>query len=173
MTETSVASSGVASIRLGLGRSWIRRVAILAAIIGTIIGSGVAYAYWTTAGTGSGTAKAATAAPLSTVAAVASTTGLLYPGATGDLQVTFVNPNPFAVTVTSLSSGTGAVTAPGAFSCITTGVSLVQQSNLSILVGANGQATAIITGAVRMDTSSDSGCQGATFAVPISFTAQS
>lgn len=173
-----MASSRFASSHRGPLGSWFRRIATLTAITGVIVGSGVAYAYWTTSGTGSGTAKAATASPLSTVSAVASTTGLLYPGAIGDLKVTFDNPNPFPVTVKSLSAGTGAVTASGgASTCSTTGVSLLSQSNLSILVpaksGTDGQTTATVTGAVQMDNSSDSGCQGATFTVPVSFTGQS
>jgi hypothetical protein len=74
----------------------------------TVAASGVvgtAYALWTTGGTGSITAAASTSQDLTASPATVSG-ALLHPGGTADAAVTVQNPNPYAVTITSVTGGT-------------------------------------------------------------------
>jgi hypothetical protein len=148
-----------------------RKGLVVVGLVVAVVGGSVAYAAWLSGGSGSVTAKAGTAVSLTTSDASASTTTTLYPGVTGDARITINNPNAFAVRVTNISAGVGSVTATGGTgTCTTTGVSLVAQSGLALDVAANSSASFTVTGAVAMSNSSDDGCQGATFTVPVSLT---
>jgi hypothetical protein len=135
----------------------------------------VAWAAWTANGTGNGYAKATTAQALTTSDASASTTAQLYPGGSGDVKVTINNPNAYPVTVTSISNGSGSITADSAHAtagCSTTGVTFANQTG-SWSVAANGSSTVTLTGAASMSNASDNACQGATFTIPVSLTGAS
>jgi hypothetical protein len=143
------------------------------------LSTGVAAAYWTGGGTGSGSAAAGTAAPLTTVTATASASSLLYPGGSAHLTLTVRNPNPYAVTITSVT-GNGLVTASGGSGlCVTTGVSFSPPTaglpfTVPAAVGAvQGTVVATLEGAAQMSSASDSGCQGATFTIPVALAGQS
>jgi hypothetical protein len=132
---------------------------------------GAAFAYFTSPGSGSGVGNVGTAKGVSVVAATGTVTNKLYPGASGDLSVTLNNPNSVAVKITSLSAGTGSVTGSGGLgTCTTTGVSVNAQSGLSISVSPGGSVSVTIPNGVTMSSSSDNGCQDATFQVPLSIT---
>ncbi len=145
-----------------------------------VLSSGVAAAYWTAGGSGSGSVSAGTASPLTTVSATASTTSLLYPsGPAADLAMTVRNPNPYPVSITGLSAN-GAVTAAGGIgTCTTTGVALATPTaGLPFTVparaaGTDGSITVSLTAAAQMTSTSENGCQGATFTVPVTLTGQS
>ena len=81
------------------------------------------------------------------------------------------NPNAYAVTLVSVA-GNGIITAdPGHSSCTTTGVTFANQSGLSTTIPASASNDQILLpGAVSMGSSSSSGCQGATFSVPVTIT---
>jgi hypothetical protein len=131
---------------------------------------GTAFAVWTAAGAGSTNAAATTALPLTASSATVSS-GLLYPGATGDATVVITNPNPFPVTVTSISGGT--VTSDKGASCnASTGVTLSTQTG-AFPVPANGTQTFTLAGAVSMSNASDNSCQGAVFTIPVTLTGAS
>lgn len=133
---------------------------------------GTAYAYWTATGTGTATAAAGTVQPLTTTAATVPT-GLLYPGAKGDVRITVNNPNPFPVTVTSVT-GSGAITSDKGAACdASTGVTFTDQVGLGLVVPAAGSQSFTLAGAVSMSNSSDSTCQGATFTLPVVLAAAS
>ena len=130
---------------------------------------GRVYAAWVTNGTGSGYAQAGTAQDLSTVDVSAQTVGDLYPTKDGTLKVQIHNPNSYPVTVTDINAGAGAVTATGGTgTCTTTGVSLNPQHSLTVSVpaGGNSAVQTYATGA-HMDNTSQTGCQGATFTIPV------
>jgi hypothetical protein len=151
-----------------------RSLRLLVAVIASLAITAVAFAAWTASGTGSSTAKATSAVALTTSDASASTTATLYPGATGSLRITINNPNPYPVRITTIAAGSGSVSATGGIgTCSTTGVSLVPQSGLALDVAANGSSTFTVSGAVTMDNTSDNGCQGATFTVPVSLSGAS
>ncbi len=129
---------------------------------------GLVYAAWTTNGSGSGYAKAGTAQDLSTVA-TAVTTGDLYPNGNGTVKLTVHNPNPYAVTITDVTAGTGDVTASGGIGvCDITGVTFLDQNGLSIGIPANGDSDVInLANAAHMSNESENGCQDAVFTIPV------
>jgi hypothetical protein len=155
-------------------RRAIGRTAVMIGIMLAVGGTGVAWAAWSSTGTGSATAAAGTAqAPTTTsVSGAAITTGLLYPGGpAGAVTLTVNNPNPYAVVVT-LVAGDGAVTASGGLgTCSTTGVGFTAQNPSSDnAVAANGSATLTLAGAATMGTASETGCQSAVFTIPVTVT---
>ncbi|MEQ0560158.1 hypothetical protein ABJI51_13805 [Amycolatopsis sp. NEAU-NG30] len=154
----------------------VRRVLVVTTVVGATLGGGIAVAAWTSTGSGTAGAKAGTAAApaTGTVDASALTTGLLYPGGTGDAKLLVHNPNPYPVAVTRVAAGTGAPTGSGgAGTCTATGVSWILQTPPANTVPAGGTATLTLPGAVAMSTSSDDGCQGAVFTVPVTVTVSS
>jgi hypothetical protein len=136
-----------------------------------IVGAGIGYANWNQTGSGSGSAKA--------VSALASTVGGgsgaadLYPGGSGTLYFTLTNPNPYAVTFTSLTAA-GAVTSDktncGAVDLTVNTLSLPAGG---VRVPANTTSTpqaVSVAAAVTMPITADNACQGATFTVPVTVT---
>jgi hypothetical protein len=135
-------------------RRYVRRGVIVFAVMTAALGSGVAYAAWTSSGAGNSTTKAGTAlAPVVTGGAV--TTGLLYPGGTGNAVVTVSNPNPYPVTVTSIAPN-------GTPTC---GVSFTERFPGTQLVAQSGPV--VITFTVSMALTAANSCQGATIDVPV------
>ncbi|HEX7309446.1 hypothetical protein [Lentzea sp.] len=153
------------SFRELVRRRSVRRGVIVLAVATAALGSGVAYAAWTSSGTGNATATAATAtAPVVTGGAV--TTGFLYPGATGTAVVTVRNPNPYPVVVSTVAPN-GAVPAVG--SCPASTVSFaLQNPNTSIAAGATVAIT--LANSVSMIPGAVNACQGADFSIPVTVT---
>jgi hypothetical protein len=148
-----------------------RSLFILGAAIAVVLGlgAGTAFAYFTSSGSGSGTASTGSVQAVTVLPAAGAVTNKLFPGASGDLVVTLSNPNSFPVTITNVS-GNGTVTGSGGLgTCSTTGVSVPTQSGLTITVLAGTHSVTIPDG-VSMDATSDSGCQNATFSVPVTLT---
>jgi len=80
------------------------------------------------------------------------------------------NPNAYTVTLVSVS-GNGTITPDGGHAgCTTTGVSFTNQTGLSTTIGASGTTLVHLSTAAGMATTSSSGCQGATFSIPVSIT---
>lgn len=132
-------------------------VVAVATVAATAAAGTMAYAFWTTAGAGAGTAKATTLiAP--TVVAGAAPAGQLFPGlvangttAGGDLVVNATNPNGFPITVT-ITGGTFA-------GCATPAVSI--GSPASFVLAANAAAAErTISKVLSMGTASSNDCQG-------------
>jgi hypothetical protein len=142
------------SFRALVRRRYVRRGLIVFAVATAALGSGVAYAAWTSSGTGSATTQAGTAlAPVVTGGAV--TTGVLYPGTSGNAVVTVSNPNPYPVTVTSIAPN-------GAGTC---GVSFAERFPGTQL--AANSAPVAITFSVSMALNAPNSCQGASIDVPV------
>jgi hypothetical protein len=152
-------------------RAFSKRATIVSLFLGVLLAGSVAFAWWTASGTGTGYAQAATPATLSTLDVSASTTGDLYPGGTGTLTIQIHNPNSYAVTVTDITAGAGAVTSGNAACDAANTVSLVAPLNgLSVNVPAGGN-TAVLTyaNAVQMSygATADNSCQGRKFTIPV------
>ncbi len=146
-----------------------RLVAAAVGLTGAIAAT-AAFAAWTVGGGGTGTATATSAQNLTTSAA--TTTAALYPGITGaNLYLTVNNPNPFPVAITSVNANGAAVPDAGHPTCVTTGVTFTTTA-VTQTVPASGSASFTAAG-VAMTNASDTGCQGATFTIPVTFTAAS
>lgn len=95
-------------------RRWTRRIAVVTTAL-VLVGGGAAYAWWSTTGTGSGTATTGTSVPITVVQT--GTLTAMYPGDTAQtLSGNFTNTNPGPVhvntVIVSITSVTKAVGAP-------------------------------------------------------------
>lgn len=133
-------------------------------------GSLVAYAVWTLQGSGTGAGAASVAQSL-TLTAVTPTgaNASLYPGGpAGPVEVQVNNPNPFAVTITSVTWGSPVSANPTL--CPTTNITLDASAptTVSISVPASSTTTtALISGVLDLSHAAGNGCQGMTFTIPI------
>ena len=146
-----------------------KKLTIGALFVGIALASSVAFAAWTTNGTGSGYAKATSAANLTTVDASGSTfANQLYPTGTGDLIVKITNTNSYQVTVTAINNGSGSITSDKGSACdASTGVTFTNTAG-SWVVPAGTTQTFTLANKVAMSNASDNSCQGAVFTVPVS-----
>lgn len=153
---------------------WTKPHAVAAAASATVlVGVGVGIAAWSTSGSGTAYSKAATASAITLGDASAATTADLYPGSTGALKLKVTNPNVFPVQITAVT-GSGAITSSAGATCDAgSGVTLTNQTGLSLAVGAGATETFSLAGAVSMSTSVVNACQGATFSIPVTVTAAS
>lgn len=135
-------------------------------VLGSALATNLAFAAWNSTGSGSGSAGATTAKALTTTAA--STTGQLFPGATGDLRITIKNDNGYPVRVSDVT-GDGTITSDKGAACdASTGVTFTDRQGQTLDLPANGSATFTLAGAVHMSNASDNACQGAVFTIPVS-----
>ncbi len=149
-----------------------RKAKLAAAFVIALIATGGALAYYTAAGTGSGSASVGSPDPL-TITAATPTNGLLYPGASGEVDVTISNPNDFPVRVNSLILDSGGIVVDsGHPGCDTTALHYTTQNNggagwsVPARVGVtNGALSLELSSAVSMDAGAANECQGATFTV--------
>jgi hypothetical protein len=160
-------------------RRWVRKPLLFGAVVALVVGlgAGTAFAFFTGVGNGSGAASVGTVQSVTVdniAFGTATVTTKLYPGATnGDLKLKLDNPNSYPVTIVSIAAGTGTVAGSGGVgTCSTTGVSVNAQTGLSISVPSGTGVFVVIPNAVSMDATSDSGCQGATFQVPVTITVE-
>jgi hypothetical protein len=150
-----------------------KRGAVLLTLLGVLMAGTIALAAWTAGGTGAGYAKATTAQALTTVDASGSTTAQLYPGGTGDMKLRIDNPNPYAVTVTTVT-GSGTITSDKGAACnAATGVTFTNQTGQTLAVPAGSAVTFTLTGSVAMSNASDNSCQGGIFTIPVTLTGTS
>ena len=151
-------------------------VGALAISIG--LAAGGAFSYFTSSGSGSGGGGVGTAQAVTVVAATGTPSSQLTPGGSADLVLELTNPNSYPVRIIGIAQRGTDVTPVGATgpgtpcSSTTTGVTVPSQLGLSISVASGSNVTVHIPGAVSMSTSSASGCQGATFQVPVDVAVQ-
>jgi hypothetical protein len=140
---------------------------VAAGVIATIfcLVAGVAFATWTSNGTGSASARARTAQTVT----VSATTGAadLYPGFDGgDLHFTLTNANPYGIEFTAMTPGV--VTSSSPVACPATNLDVDAESGLSLAVGADTTSGALsIADVVTLDGAAPDGCQGVTFTVAV------
>jgi hypothetical protein len=152
------------------------RLKLAIALVGALIlaTGAVTFGSWAVGsdpGAGYSKAKSSTNLTLNDVSA--STVADLYPGGTGNVLVSVTNPNPFAVTITSIA-GAGAVTSNAGAACdASTGVSFTDQTGLSLALGAGATSTFTLAGKAAMSNASVSSCQGAIFTIPVTVSATS
>lgn len=146
---------------------------VAATTLTVVLGAGAAFAYFTTTGSGNGSAGTATLQNVTVAALVGgdAPASKLLPGRSADVILRVSNPNDFPVTLVSVTGGPGAITASGgAGACTVTGVSFVNQPSVSFTIAASGTTLVDLANAAEMDSTSQTGCQGATFAIPVTTT---
>ena len=144
--------------------------AIVALLLG--IGAGAAYGYFSSTGSGTGSGSTGTMQTV-TVAAISGQTPStpLLPGSSGEVIVNVDNPNAFQVHLVSVvADGTISVSGGNGCTLANSGVSFTDQTGLSIPIAASTTTLVRLPGAALMSTSSASGCQGATFDIPVTIT---
>lgn len=142
-----------------------------------VTGAGGAYAYWATVGEGSGSAINGTMATVTVDALVTGDTPktTLVPGGTADVAVRASNPNDYAVQVYAISSNGAATADTGHPACLTTGVTFVAPASPlspSVSIPAQSSVLIVLPDAAAMSSASSSGCQGATFSIPVTLEAR-
>ena len=177
----------------------LRRAPFIALVsaLALLLGFGIAWAVWTTTGTGSASSKAGTL--VVTVSGTAPSTGgnsvhpFSVPGGSagtlgGDLNVTITNNNGYTLYVDSIQQA-GLITSSGSCPSDTgTFPGSVTQGSYAYVGGApptyanytlpspiavpssGSPQTITITNVVGMTNSSPTGCQGATLTVPVTLT---
>lgn len=163
---------GARHIRTTLRRSVV--VAGFAGVAAAVFGTGVAYAVFS-GGTATGGGNAATPTTKTINASAASLAGSLYPNQTANLTVTIANPySNRALTITGVAVGIGTLGVSGGSGCTAANSDVSVNTSASSFspstVAAGATAPVTITAAVKMGPNSNSGCQGATFAVPVAVT---
>lgn len=147
-----------------------RVVAAGATVLATLGLTGVAYAFWSASGSGSGQVGSATAAAL-TVAPVAVPLADLFPGKTDDLSFRVSNSNGYRVRLTTLTGIS--VTSSDPTACAASNITLSAGPGYSLPtpvdVAAGATATGTLAGLVTMATTALDGCQGKTFTVNLAF----
>jgi hypothetical protein len=149
----------------------IKALAAVIVFAAVATGAGTAFAYWKATGSGSGVATTGTMQPVTIVSATISDVGtsLLHPGGSANVVLKVHNPNGFPVHVVSINQITGQSISPVGASgtCSTTGVTYTPPGSFADIPSNPADSTITLTGAAHMDTSSDSGCQGARFDIPV------
>jgi len=178
-----------------------RRIAVIAAVSAIALAGGVAWAAWTTSGTGSASATAGNASGVIVSSGTVAGTPLV-PGAKRDLQFTIKNNNEFPVKITGIDLkdevsatdlDTDAVEVSGAaplaacqaahgVSLWNAGVATTSLSSPSGLVATDGTVTIpgggisrsfVIASAVAMSNASDDSCQGKSFQLDLAISSLS
>jgi P pilus assembly chaperone PapD len=153
-------------------RKFARRAAVAAILLVLLFATTIAFAAWTTNGTGSGYVAAGSEQDLTTLSVAASTTSLLYPNGSADVKVKINNPNPYKVLVTHIDGASGSITSGGATCDASSGVTFTDQAG-SWTVPASGTLTVTLTNAASMSNASVDACQAETFTIPVDLTGAS
>jgi hypothetical protein len=146
-----------------------KRIVLIAtpAVVVASLGAGTAYAYFSSSGSGTGSASTGSMQTVTVAASTGTPSTPLEPGGSGDVTLSVTNPNDFDVTLVGVTSS-GTVTADSGHSgCTTTGVSFVSPTGLSMAIPADGTTQVDLPAAATMSAASSSGCQGATFSIPV------
>jgi hypothetical protein len=133
--------------------------------VGIAVASSIAFATWTTDGSGTASDQALTAQTV-TLAASTTPTADLFPGGSGAAQFTVTNPNPYAVQLTSISFTT--VTSGDDTNCPAANLTVAATVNLAspITVQANDTSgPQSVPEAFTLSADAPDGCQGVVFTV--------
>ena len=138
-------------------------------------GAGTAFAVWTVTGAGSGGGAATVASSLTITEVTPTGAGAsLYPGGpAGPVDFEVANPNPFAVTITTLTWGTpvSGNTSACASSNISLDANAPTTASISIPADATAGTVYSVPGVLDLAHSAPQGCQGVGFTIPLSVTA--
>lgn len=152
----------------------INRTARVSVAVGgcLLLGVGAVHAYWSSSGSGANTATTGTMTISAAALAGEHARTALYPGGTADAIIKVDNPNGQTVHVVAITE-TG--TAQAGNNCSPTGITFTAPTSFTdpqFTLPANQSTVLDLAGAVTMDTTSASACQGQTFSLPVTVTVQ-
>ena len=130
--------------------------------------SGTAAAYWTSSGSGTGSAAAGT---ISLTANASVGSSLLYPGGSVAISVAVTNPADSATLNVTGVSATSVTADSGHSGCDTSAVTYQRSTALPVSVVAGGSPVDV-DGSLAMAADAADACQGATFSVTLSVNGQ-
>ena len=141
-----------------------RTIAAVAAV--TVAGSGLAYAYWTAGGSGTGSATTAADAAALVIKQTSTVTAMAPGVAAQPLSGVIDNPNNEAVFVGGVTATVTVATAPAAVgTCDATDYTLVQPTRLDRQIPAGNAAATWSGGSIAFNNklgTNQNGCKGAT-----------
>ena len=140
-------------------RNKTRRSAVVGLGIVGMMGAGVAFAAWTTEGTGSGTATAGKDQALTVT--VSPATGL-YPTGSTNVAYTVTNPNSYAVTLSQASLQGVTVDKAGCVPSVVTGSPVIVTDRI-----AAGATSTSKTFPVTMSNAATDECKNAVFTLTL------
>jgi hypothetical protein len=144
-------------------RKLTRSSSVVAAGIAVTMVAGVAYAAWTSSGSGSGSAKSLQTVE-SSIAAVTPTADL-YPGGTGSMTVKITNNNPYPATVTAISAGSSDVNGACVAGSVTSDADNAPTGSV-LAAGAFANYTVV----THMLATATNACRNVTFTLPLTAT---
>ncbi|MFL6136287.1 MAG: hypothetical protein ACJ74O_00590 [Frankiaceae bacterium] len=155
-----------------------RWLAVGAGALASLALAGTATARWASSGTGAGGASSAAGlAALTTTATVATGAALVPGGTAAALSLKVANPGSIAVTVTAiaLDSSRSIVVSGAKGTCTSPPLTVTTPVGWAGLVVPAGGTTGATTiaGAVSLGAGASSGCQGATFTIPVTLAGHS
>jgi hypothetical protein len=162
------------------GRIYVWRPVFLAGVVALIVGlgAGTSYAFIDTGPPRATTSVAVGSLKPVTVTSAATLGAPLLPGGTGDVVFSATNPNPSPVTLVgvALTDG-GAIRTNGNSECTTTNgnpvvVLSVPSVDLPKSIPGNTTEQIDLASAAKMDATSTTNCQAATFTIPLSVTVE-
>jgi hypothetical protein len=137
------------------------------------LGTGVAFAVWTTSGAGTGAGAATVAQGLVVTAVTPAGAGAtLYPGGpAGPVFFNIQNPNPYAVTINTLAWGVPTSTSTGTCASLNISLDAAAPTAVNISVPAASTASNVqVNGVLDLAHSAPNGCQGVAFDIPVTVT---
>jgi hypothetical protein len=139
-----------------------KRSAIVLGAAGVVVVAGVAYAAWSSTGSGSGSVSSTTS--VNSAITSASSGSALYPGSGTDFTVTIDNPNDYPVVVTGISAGSSNLVG----SCAAGTVTSPASTSTSGTIAAKGTRTYTLHATMNADAAD--ACKGQTFVLPLTAT---
>ncbi|MFI5564274.1 hypothetical protein ACIA2T_33705 [Amycolatopsis japonica] len=143
-----------------------KRTAAILGITGLVVTAGVAYAAWTSSGSGSGSVTSTTS--VNSTISPATPGEALYPGATTTFTVRVDNPNDYPIVVNSISAGSSDLAGSCAAGTVTSDALTTPPATVIA-----PKTTGAYTLTAHMAADASDACKGASFSLPLSATISS
>ena len=139
-----------------------KRSAIVLGAAGVVVVAGVAYAAWSSSGSGTGSVSSTTA--VNSAITPGSSGSVLYPGGGTDFTVTIDNPNDYPVVVTGISAGSS----DAVNGCAAGSVTSAAPASTPGTIAAHGSGSYTLH--AQMNAGATDACKSQTFVLPLTAT---